>query len=59
MGTDYPVVHHQHLMITDSTVWSGIMPDYPVLMHDTYTDWSRLDGRVGVCVMAFSLRPKQ
>ena len=24
------------------------------LMHDTYTDWPRLDGRVGVCVMAFT-----
>ena len=52
---DYPVVHLQHLMITDPTDWSGIRPDYPVLRDDTYTDWSRLDGRVGVCVMAFIL----
>ena len=51
---DYPVVHLQHLMMSNPTVWSGIMPDNPVLRHDTYTDWSRLDGRAGVCVMAFS-----
>ena len=53
---DYLVVHLQLLMIPDPTNQSGIRPDYPVLMHDTYTDWSRLDGRVGVCVMALSIR---
>ena len=51
---DYPVVHLQLLMISNPTVWSGIMPDNRVLMYDTYTDYSRLDGRVGVCVMALS-----
>ena len=51
-GPNCPVVHLQHLMITDSTFWSGIMPDNPVLRHNTYTDWSRLDCRVGVCDMA-------
>ena len=49
-GPDYL----QHLMITDPTVQLGIRPDYPVIMHDTYTDYPRLDDRVGVCVMAFT-----
>ena len=52
---DYPVVHLQLLMISNPTVWSGIMPDNRVLRGATYTDWSRLDGRVGVCVMAFRI----
>ena len=51
---DYPVVHLQLPMISNPTVWSGIRPDNPVLRHATYTDWSRLDGRVGVCVMALN-----
>ena len=48
----YLVVNLEHLKIFNSMVWSGIMPDNPVLMHDTYTQsvWSRLDSRVGVCV---------
>ena len=36
--SDYPVVHLEHLMITYPTDQSGIMPDYPVVRHDTYTD---------------------
>ena len=39
-------------MITDPMDQSGIRPDDPVLMHDTHTDYPRLDDRVGVCVMA-------
>ena len=50
---DYLVVHLQLLMIPDPMDQSGIRPDNPVVRYDTYTDWSRLDGRVGVCVMAF------
>ena len=40
-------------MIPDPTEQSGVRPDYPVLRHDTYTDWPRLHGRVGVGVVAF------
>ena len=53
-GSDYPVVHLQHLMTTDPTDQSGIRPDDPVVRHATYTDWPRLDGRVGICVMALT-----
>ena len=41
----------KHLMIPDPTDQSGIRPNYPVVKHDTCTDWPRLDGRVGVCVI--------
>ena len=41
-------------MIPDPTDQSGVRPDNPVVRHDTYRDWPQLDGRVGVCVMAFS-----
>ena len=52
---DYPVVHLKHLMIPDPTDQSGKQPYYPVVRHDTYTDWPQPDGRVGVCVMAFTV----
>ena len=47
-GPDYLVVHLQHLMITDPTDQSGIRPDSRVLMHDTYTDYPRLNRRVSL-----------
>ena len=53
---DYRVVHLQLLMITDPTDPSGLTPDSLVVTYDTYADWSRLDGRVGVCVMAFKIQ---
>ena len=53
---DCPVVHLQLLMISNPTVWSGIMPDNRVLMYDTYTDWSRLGSRVNWC-MCHGLTP--
>ena len=56
---DYPVVHLKHLMITDPTDQSGIRPNHPVVRHGAYTDWPRLDGRVGVCVMALRVEEWQ